>query len=49
MKGRITLVIAHPLNTIKEGDEIIQRGNYNELIEIEEGIYRKLTRMQQIG
>jgi ABC-type transport system involved in Fe-S cluster assembly fused permease/ATPase subunit len=49
MKGRTTLAIAHPLSTIKEADEIIERGNHNELIEIEEGVYRKLTRMQQIG
>jgi subfamily B ATP-binding cassette protein MsbA len=55
MKGRTTLVIAHRLSTIKEADEIIvlhegeiiERGHHNELIEIEEGIYKKLTRMQQ--
>jgi subfamily B ATP-binding cassette protein MsbA len=57
MKGRTTLVIAHRLSTIKEADEIIvlhegeiiERGHHNELIEIEEGIYKKLTRMQQIA
>jgi subfamily B ATP-binding cassette protein MsbA len=57
MQGRTTLVIAHRLSTIKEADEIIvlhegeiiERGHHNELVEIEEGVYRKLTRMQQIA
>jgi len=57
MKGRTTLVIAHRLSTIKEADEIlvlhegeiIERGHHNELVEIEEGNYRKLTKMQQIA
>lgn len=55
MKGRTTLVIAHRLSTIREADEIIvlhdgqiiERGHHNELVEIEEGVYKKLTRMQQ--
>lgn len=55
MKGRTTLVIAHRLSTIREADEIIvlhngriiERGHHNELIEIDEGIYKKLTEMQQ--
>jgi subfamily B ATP-binding cassette protein MsbA len=57
MQGRTTLVIAHRLSTIREADEIIvlhegeiiERGHHNELIEIEEGIYRRLSRMQQIA
>jgi subfamily B ATP-binding cassette protein MsbA len=57
MKGRTTLVIAHRLSTIKEADEIIvlkdgrivERGHHNELIEIEDGVYKKLTGMQQIA
>ncbi len=57
MKGRTTLVIAHRLSTIKEADEIIvlqnghiiERGHHNELIEIEEGVYKKLTQLQQIA
>jgi ATP-binding cassette, subfamily B, bacterial MsbA len=57
MKGRTTLVIAHRLSTIREADEIlvlhegeiIERGHHNELVEIEEGNYRKLTKMQQIA
>jgi subfamily B ATP-binding cassette protein MsbA len=57
MKGRTTLVIAHRLSTIREADEIIvlhngeiiERGHHNELIEIEEGVYKKLTQLQQIA
>jgi ATP-binding cassette, subfamily B, bacterial MsbA len=57
MKGRTTLVIAHRLSTIKEADEIIvlhdgkiiERGHHNELIEIDDGLYKRLTGMQQIA
>jgi ATP-binding cassette, subfamily B, bacterial MsbA len=57
MKGRTTLVIAHRLSTIKEADEIIvlengriiERGHHSELIEVEEGIYKKLTQLQHIA
>lgn len=57
MAGRTTLVIAHRLSTIKEADEIIimqdgcivERGHHDELIQIEEGIYRRLTSLQRIA
>ncbi len=57
MKGRTTLVIAHRLSTIREADEIIvlhegriiERGHHNDLIEIDDGIYKKLTSLQQIA
>jgi ATP-binding cassette, subfamily B, bacterial MsbA len=57
MEGRTTLVIAHRLSTIIEADEIlvmqngkiVERGSHNELTEIEEGIYRKLTLLQKIA
>ncbi len=57
MKGRTTLVIAHRLSTVREADEIlvlhdgkiIERGHHNDLIEIDEGVYKKLTEMQQIA
>jgi len=57
MAGRTTLVIAHRLSTIKEADEIIilqdgrivERGNHNELIEIEGSIYQRLTSLQKIA
>lgn len=55
MKGRTTLVIAHRLSTVKEADEIIvlhegeiiERGHHDELVEIEEGVYKKLTGIQK--
>ena len=57
MKGRTTLVIAHRLSTIREADEIIviqegrivERGHHNDLLEIEKGVYRNLTMMQQLA
>ncbi len=57
MQGRTTLVIAHRLSTIREADEIIimqdgqiiERGSHDELIEIEESVYRRLTLMQKIA
>lgn len=57
MEGRTTLVIAHRLSTIKEADEIIvmqdgqivERGNHYDLIEDEEGVYRRLTQLQRIA
>jgi subfamily B ATP-binding cassette protein MsbA len=55
MEGRTTLVIAHRLSTIKEADEIIvlhdgriiERGHHDELIEIDDGLYKRLTEMQK--
>jgi subfamily B ATP-binding cassette protein MsbA len=57
MRGRTTLVIAHRLSTIKEADEIIilqdgqiiERGSHDELLEIDESIYKRLTNMQKIA
>ena len=57
MKGRTTLVIAHRLSTIKQADEIIvmqegkivERGKHVELIEKEDGIYKRLTILQKVG
>jgi ATP-binding cassette, subfamily B, bacterial MsbA len=57
MQGRTTLVIAHRLSTIKDADEILvmqdgqilERGSHQELVEREESIYRKLTRLQKIA
>ncbi|MCU0639920.1 MAG: ABC transporter ATP-binding protein/permease [Candidatus Krumholzibacteria bacterium] len=53
VKGRTTLVIAHRLSTVRNADRIIvvengrihQAGTHEELI-VEEGIYRKLYRLQ---
>jgi subfamily B ATP-binding cassette protein MsbA len=57
MRGRTTLVIAHRLSTIKEADEIIvmqdgqiiERGSHDDLIEVEEGVYKRLTQLQKIA
>jgi ATP-binding cassette, subfamily B, bacterial MsbA len=57
MKGRTTIVIAHRLSTIKQADEIIvlengriiERGHHKDLIEVEEGVYKKLTALQDIA
>ena len=57
MQGRTTLVIAHRLSTIIAADEIIvmqdgqiiERGSHNDLIEVEEGVYRRLTQLQKIA
>lgn len=57
MRGRTTLVIAHRLSTIKEADEIIvlqdgmiiERGHHNELIQLDESVYKRLTSLQKIA
>ncbi len=54
MQNRTSLVIAHRLSTIRNADEIIvldkgeikERGTHDELIKIENGIYKKLVTMQ---
>ena len=56
MKGRTSIVIAHRLSTIQHADEImvlqqgriVERGSHAELLEQEEGLYRKLTLMQTV-
>jgi len=57
LSNRTSIVIAHRLSTIQYAHEIlvmhqgeiIERGNHNELLEIDEGVYKKLTKMQQIA
>lgn len=54
MKGRTSLVIAHRLATIRKADQIlvidegriVERGTHDELITLENGIYRNLSRLQ---
>ena len=54
MKGRTSIVIAHSLSTIKNADNIIvldngkikETGTHNQLIELEDGIYKNLSTLQ---
>lgn len=54
MKGRTSLVIAHRLATIRKADQIlviddgriVESGTHDELITLENGIYRNLSRLQ---
>lgn len=56
MQNRTSLVIAHRLSTIRNADEIIvldkgeikERGTHENLITLENGIYRKLVELQGI-
>jgi subfamily B ATP-binding cassette protein MsbA len=56
MQNRTSLVIAHRLSTVRHADEIIvldkgeiaERGSHGELMQIENGIYRKLVTMQEL-
>lgn len=53
-KGRTVLTIAHRLSTIRNSDLIIvldngqiaEQGNYDELISIENGVFRNLVKNQ---
>lgn len=57
MVGRTTLLIAHRLSAIIKADEIllmldgriVERSCHQELIEMEVGIYRRLTLLQKIA
>jgi len=54
MSSRTTLVIAHRLSTIQHADEILvvhqgeilERGTHDDLLEMDEGFYRKLSMLQ---
>lgn len=56
MANRTSLVIAHRLSTVRNADEIIvlnkgeiaERGTHEELLQIENGIYNRLVRMQEV-
>jgi subfamily B ATP-binding cassette protein MsbA len=54
MQNRTSLIIAHRLSTIQKADqilviqdgEIVEKGNHEQLLEINKGIYKKLNMMQ---
>ena len=54
VKGRTTLAIAHRLSTLRHADrlvvlkdgKLVEDGSHEELMEIEEGVYRKLVDIQ---
>jgi ABC-type multidrug transport system fused ATPase/permease subunit len=57
MKNRTSIIIAHRLSTIREADKIIvlekgkiiESGSHNELIAIDQGLYRYLSALQFEG
>ncbi|HAN00447.1 MAG TPA: multidrug ABC transporter ATP-binding protein [Marinilabiliales bacterium] len=54
MKGRTSIVIAHRLSTVRKSDQIlvlhqgsiVERGTHEELLRIDQGIYRNLSELQ---
>jgi ABC-type multidrug transport system fused ATPase/permease subunit len=54
MKGRTSFVIAHRLSTIKNCDKIlvlesgniVESGTHEELVKLENGVYRNLSEIQ---
>jgi ATP-binding cassette subfamily B protein len=56
MENRTSIVIAHRLSTIQHADfilviddgKLVETGTHNELIKIENGIYRKLYSFQAL-
>ncbi len=55
IKGKTTIMIAHRLSTLRDADELVviehgkvaERGTHRELLEKEEGIYKKLYTLQE--
>ena len=57
MKNRTSIIIAHRLSTIREADNIIvlekgrviESGSHEELLNIDQGLYRYLSALQFEG
>jgi ABC-type multidrug transport system fused ATPase/permease subunit len=57
MEGRTSIIIAHRLSTIRKADKIVvldqgvirESGTHDELLKIENGVYRNLSELQVIG
>jgi len=57
MKGRTSIVIAHRLSTIRNADQIlvleqgrlIEKGTHQELLQLDEGVYKNLSELQFVG
>jgi len=57
MKGRTSIIIAHRLSTIRKADQIlvlnhgrlVEKGTHEELLQLNEGIYRNLSELQFAG
>jgi subfamily B ATP-binding cassette protein MsbA len=57
MQHRTSIVIAHRLSTIQHADEIwvlqkgriIEKGNHQDLMQLDNGFYRKLVELQSMG
>ncbi len=55
IKGKTTIMIAHRLSTLRDADELVviehgkvaERGTHRELLEKEEGVYKKLFTLQE--
>jgi ABC-type multidrug transport system fused ATPase/permease subunit len=54
MEGRTSIIIAHRLSTIRSADQILvldqgiiaEKGTHQELITLENGIYKNLSNLQ---
>jgi ABC-type multidrug transport system fused ATPase/permease subunit len=54
MKNRTSFVIAHRLSTVRNADkiyvldkgQIVESGTHQELMDIEEGLYKSLSKLQ---
>ncbi|MDP1621433.1 MAG: ABC transporter transmembrane domain-containing protein [Bacteroidales bacterium] len=57
MKGRTSIVIAHRLSTIRQADhilvldngKIVEQGTHEQLLQVEDGLYRNLSGLQFAG